>query len=233
MSKSWWSSEVVDGRYAAGVVENAGASHVFVDLVGGLKVQWVICVTDSDSKVKERVERMTAVGNRGGEYGLRPSSRTRRCRGLVVRERELRQSWWWSVECAAAAPQPPPNCTQTFAQGLRPIRKSGLCVAVAPNLVGPGNDVSQTQNACPAINTRRNQDHPRHRCVLLCAIYPEQLPCRRGCLFDPQTRPGMPYPACLKLQPSSCLCHASLIMLQTASQGPLPAPRCTAASFAI
>lgn len=38
MSKSRRSSEVVDGRYAAGVVEDAGASHVFVDLVGGLKV---------------------------------------------------------------------------------------------------------------------------------------------------------------------------------------------------
>ena len=36
----------------------------FVDLVGGLKGQWVVRVTDSDRvDVKERVERMTAVRN--------------------------------------------------------------------------------------------------------------------------------------------------------------------------
>jgi len=117
----------------------------FVDLVGGLKVQWAGCYTESDRGVKERGERMTAVGNCGGENGVRPWTCGRRCRGLVVREREN----WDKAGGRAwnALPLPPNrtpncNCTQTFAQGLRPIRS---VVCAAPNLVGPGNDVSQTQ----------------------------------------------------------------------------------------
>jgi hypothetical protein len=48
--------------------------------------------------------------------------------GLVVRERELRQSWWSSVECA---PQPTtPN--QTAHTNLHSGTPYGLCVAAAP-----------------------------------------------------------------------------------------------------
>jgi hypothetical protein len=102
----------------------------------------VVRVTDSDRVViKEKVERMTAVGNcvvsmdcaRGialvGLGGRRQGERTET---KLVDERGMR--------C------PPTNAKlQTGSSGSPSDTTKCPCVAVASNHVGPGNDVSQTR----------------------------------------------------------------------------------------